>query len=179
MNRRTLLCVLVAAFASVAGCATPRVTTNDGRVASQATLTFVLVRHAEKATDDPKDPSLSDVGRARATRLAASFDGVPVTAVYATGYRRTQATAQPTAEAHGLPVRTYEAGMPADAFAATLRATHMSGTVLVVGHSNTVPAIASALCGCAVAPMRDDEFDRRIEIRIAANGVTTLSETRY
>lgn len=176
MKRRALLCVMMAAFASVAGCATPHVATND---APQATLAFVLVRHAEKATDDPKDPSLGDAGRARAARLAASFDGVPVSAVYATGYRRTQATAQPTAEAHGLPVRTYEADMPADAFAATLRTTHASGTVLVVGHSNTVPAIASALCGCTVAPMRDDEFDRRITIRIAADGTATLEETRY
>lgn len=176
MTRRTLLCAMMAALASLAACATPRATTNDARAASLPT--FVLVRHAEKATDDPKDPSLSDAGRARAERLAASFDGVQLTAVYATGYRRTQATAQPTAESHDLPVRTYEAGIPADAFAATLRATHASGTVLVVGHSNTVPAIASALCGCAVAPMRDDEFDRRITVRIAPDGSTTLEESR-
>lgn len=179
MKRRTLFCLTMAAFASIAGCGTPHVTTKSERAASQATRTFVLVRHAEKATDDPKDPSLSDAGRARASRLATSFDGAPVTAVYATGYRRTQATAQPAAEAHGLPVRTYEAGVMADAFAATLRAAHASGTVLVVGHSNTVPAIASALCVCTVAPMREDEFDRRITIRIAADGTATLEETRY
>lgn len=178
MNRRTLLCALVAAFASVAGCASLRTGDPANTTHHEAMTTFVLVRHAEKATDDPKDPSLSDDGRARAARLAATFDGVPMTAVYTTGYRRTQATAQPTAEAHGLPVRTYEAGMPADAFAATLRATHASGTVLVVGHSNTVPAIASALCGCAVAPMREDEFDRRITVRIATDGAATLEETR-
>jgi broad specificity phosphatase PhoE len=178
MERRTLLCAMMTAAAAVAGCATFRATTHDGSDASQATPTFVLVRHAEKATDDPKDPSLSDIGRARAARLAASFTGVPVVAVYATGYRRTQATAQPTAEAHGLPVRTYDAGVPADAFAAELRAAHVAGTVLVVGHSNTVPAIASALCRCAVAPMREDEFDRRITIRIAADGIATLEESR-
>ncbi len=179
MTRRTLLCAVMAAFASIAGCATSHVATSDAPAASQATLAFVLVRHAEKATDDPKDPSLSDVGRARAERLSASFDAVPVTAVYATGYRRTQATAQPTADAHDLPVLAYDAGMPADAFAAKLLASHASGTVLVVGHSNTVPAIASTLCGCTVAPMREDEFDRRITIRIAADGTATLEETRY
>jgi broad specificity phosphatase PhoE len=170
---------LLAGMAVIAGCVSLR--NGDSAQAPQrdATTTFVLVRHAEKATDDPKDPSLSDAGRARAVRLASSFDGVAVTAVYATGYRRTQATAQPTAEAHGLPVRTYEAGLTADAFAARLRATHASGTVLVVGHSNTVPAIASALCNCTVTPMREDEFDRRIEVRIAADGAATLAETRY
>jgi broad specificity phosphatase PhoE len=170
---------LLAAIAVTAGCASLRGGDSARAPRRDAAMTFVLVRHAEKATDDPKDPSLSDAGRARAQRLAASFDGMPVVAVYATGYRRTQATAQPTAEAHGLPVRTYEAGVPADAFASGLRAAHVSGTVLVVGHSNTVPAIASALCRCAVAPMREDEFDRRIEIRIAADGAATLAETRY
>ena len=177
MKRPMLRWMLVAAFASIAGCATPRVATTVERAA--APLTFVLVRHAEKATDDPKDPSLSEVGHARAARLAASFDGTPVTAVYSTGYRRTQATAQPTAEAHGLAVLRYDASLPADAFAALLRTTHASGTVLVVGHSNTVPAIASALCACPVAPMREDEFDRRITIRIAADDGATLEETRY
>ena len=52
------------------------------------------------------------------------------------------------------------------------------GTVLLVGHTNTVPAIAAALCGCTGAPMREDEYDRRIEIGIDAGGRTTLRETR-
>ena len=159
---------------AIAGCATHA----QQRDTSMQTV-YVLVRHAEKASDDPKDPSLTDAGRARALRLADTLADAPLRAAYATAYRRTQATATPAAQRHGLPVTTYDASMPAADFATTLRGRHPEGTVLVVGHSNTVPAIAAALCACAVAPMRDDEFDRWIEVRIAADGTATLEERRY
>jgi broad specificity phosphatase PhoE len=141
-------------------------------------IRFVLVRHAEKASDDPKDPSLSDAGLARAQRLADALADAPLTAAYATAYRRTQSTAAPSAARHGIAVTTYDAAQPAAAFAAGLRETHAEGTVLIVGHSNTVPALAAALCGCEVAPMREDEFDRRIDIRIAVDGRVSMEERR-
>jgi broad specificity phosphatase PhoE len=140
---------------------------------------FVLVRHAEKARDDPKDPSLSDAGQVRAVRLADALANAPLTAVYASAYRRTQSTATPSAARRAIAVTTYDASRPAAEFAAELRRIHRNGTVLVVGHSNTVPALAAALCACAVAPMRDDEFDRRIDIRIDDGGIPRMDERRY
>lgn len=165
------LAVIGAALLLV-GCATPR----DDAASS---TTFVLVRHAEKAADDPRDPGLTDAGKARAARLAASLADAPLRAVYATAYRRTRDTAGPAAAAHGLQVLIQDAREPAADFAARLRAAHGAGTVLVVGHSNTVPAVAAALCACPVAPMREDEFDRRIEIRVGPEGPASLSERRY
>jgi broad specificity phosphatase PhoE len=140
---------------------------------------FVVVRHAEKATDDPKDPALNEAGHSRAQRLAERLADEHVSAVYATGYRRTQLTAAPTALAHRLEVRTYNAAISAADFAAQLRGGHDPGMVLVVGHSNTVSAIAGALCECEVAPLREDEYDRWITIRVDRNGTTTLEEGRY
>lgn len=144
-----------------------------------ATATFLLVRHAEKAVDDTKDPSLSESGRGRALRLAERLKDVSVSAIYATDYRRTQQTAAPTALAHKLAVRTYDAAMPAKEFAARLRTEHATGTVLVVGHSNTTPAIATALCGCDISPLREDEYDRWIAIHADRDGTTTVEEGRY
>lgn len=149
------------------------------RPAAPAPLEFVLVRHAEKADDDPRDPHLSDAGRARAQRLAGSFAGSEVFAVYATGYKRTRDTAGPTASAHAMAVSVYDAKLPAAEFAVQLRRRHPLGKVLVVGHSNTVPDIAAALCGCEVAPMADNEFDRRIVVDFDAQGRPHLSESRY
>ena len=146
--------------------------------AGEQTL-FVIVRHAEKSLDEPKDPTLSDTGRVRAQRLAGLLTGKRVAAVYATGYRRTQMTASPTAQAQGLQVQTYAADIPAADFAATLRNMHPAGTVLVIGHSNTVAAIASALCICVVAPLREDEYDRWITVRIMADGKIWTEETHY
>jgi broad specificity phosphatase PhoE len=172
MNRAGRMLAAAALALLIAGCATPR-------EPAVPVTTFVLVRHAEKAADDPRDPGLSDAGKARAARLAASFADAPLRAVYATAYRRTRDTAGPSAAAHGLQVAIHDARGPAADFAARLRAAHRSGTVLVVGHSNTVPAIAAALCACPVAPMREDEFDRRIEIRVGPSGPASLSERRY
>ena len=159
---------------SLSGCATIAAS-----AAAPAETTFVIVRHAEKATNEPKDPPLSETGHAQALRLAERLVDAQVSAIYATGYRRTQQTASPTALAHRLEVRTYDAAMPAKDFAARLRATHATGTVLVVGHSNTVSAIAAELCGCEIAPLGEDEYDRWIAIHADRNGATTLEEGRY
>lgn len=140
--------------------------------------TFVIVRHAEKVADAGDDPSLTDAGRARAAGLARALAGAPVVAVYSTAFARTQETARPTADAHALPVTTYDAGAPADALASRLRAAHGTGTVLVVGHSNTVPAIASALCRCHVPPMEETEYDRRLVVTVDASGNATLATGR-
>ncbi|WP_162253666.1 phosphoglycerate mutase family protein [Lysobacter sp. Root690] len=139
---------------------------------------FVIVRHAEKANDDPRDPSLSEAGRARAQRLAAALKNQPMRAVYATAYRRTQQTGEPTAQSHRLQVVTYDAKQPATDFAATLRREHAAGTVLVVAHSNTAPDIAAALCQCTVAPMTETEFDRRMRIDFDRDGHPSYSQSR-
>jgi broad specificity phosphatase PhoE len=166
--RRSML--LIAAIA-LAGCA------SGHRAARTADAVFVLVRHAEKAADDPKDPSLSEAGQTRATNLAAVLKRVD--AVYATRYRRTQLTAAPVAAANGLTTRTYDAAMSAEAFVQQLRVAHPRDTVLVVGHSNTVAQIAAALCGCIVEPLREDEYDRMITVRIDRDGKALLEQARY
>jgi phosphohistidine phosphatase SixA len=165
---RWLVALSIAAV--LGGCATsPR---------REAGVTYVLVRHAEKSDDDPRDPSLSAAGTRRANRLAERLHFAPVVAVYATAYRRTQQTAAAIAKDHGLRVSTYEATRPAAAFAAALRAAHDRGTVVVVGHSNTVPALAAALCGCDIAPTAETEFGRRINVTVLPDGRATVDDRR-
>jgi uncharacterized protein (TIGR02246 family) len=130
-----------------------------------ATTTFILVRHAEKATDDPRDPALTPAGLHRAERLARLLVDRPLTAVYATDYRRTRQTAQPTAASHGLDVTIYDAGQPSHEFAQVLRRRHPGETVLVVGHSNTIPGIMSQLCECMAHSLEEDEYGDLFEIR--------------
>ena len=141
-------------------------------------LRVIVLRHAEKSTDDARDPSLTAAGTARAARVAERLADAPLVAVYATGYRRTRDTAAPAAAAHGLPVTPYD---PADiaAFTAALHADHRSGVVLVVGHSNTAPATVAALCDCEVAPMGDGEFDRWTEVSLQPGQPARVTTTRY
>ena len=104
---------------------------------------------------------------ARAARLAGTLSYAQVVAVYSTAYHRTKLTAAPTAELHRLSVRIYVTSLAADDFAAQLRRDHTAGTVLVVGHSNTIPSLAAALCRCNIPPIQENEFDRVIEVSIA------------
>ena len=141
--------------------------------------TFVIVRHAEKGTDDARDPSLSEAGQARAQALALLLADAPLTAAYATAYRRTQQTAAPAAGTHSLEVTTYDAQSTASEFASQLRSNHRGGTILVVGHSNTVPDIAAALSQRATEPMPEETFDRLYRVTLAADGTATLIVDRY
>lgn len=148
---------------------------------SKSIATFHLIRHAEKATAPAGDPELSDVGRERAQRLAMLLRTAPPTTIYSTDYARTRATAAPTAERYGRTIVIYDARRPAAEFADALRRRHVGGgdVVLVVGHSNTVPALAEALCACSVPPMEEAEFDRHIVVRFDADGDVGIEQRRY
>lgn len=165
---------LILALAACAGVPAP-VPADD----STGGATFIVVRHAEKADDAARDPDLSAAGQERALDLARQLAREDLVAVHATAFRRTQQTVQPTADAHGIPPATYDAGQPAEAFAARLRAEHPRGTVLVAGHSNTVPGIVAALCGCPVEEMPETEYDRLSTVRFDAGGRPRLEVTRY
>ncbi|WP_162823774.1 phosphoglycerate mutase family protein [Lysobacter sp. TY2-98] len=140
--------------------------------------TFVLVRHAEKADDNARDPSLSPAGQKRAEKLAKRLRDTPLVAIYASNFRRTQQTAAPVAASQHLTVTTYDAARPAADFAAELRRKYMTGTVLVVGHSNTIPPLAQALCGCDIGPTADSEYGRRITIHVLNDGRATVDDRR-
>jgi len=140
----------------------------------QDVTTVIVVRHAEKAADGSKDPSLTAEGTARAARYAAEFGAAGLTAVYATPYKRTQETAAPVAVAAGLEVVTAD---PKDAAGLAERVVddHHGGKVFVVGHSNTIGPIVQALGGEAPAEVPDTEYDNVFIVTVPRFGpVTTL-----
>ena len=170
--------IVLTLLASLAGCATaPDPASSPARSPAQSPVSFVVVRHAEKADDGSRDPPLTESGAARARRLAETLQTEPVAAVYATAYRRTQQTVAAIAAAHGIPVTTYDATRSATDFTAQLRRRHATGTVLVAGHSNTVPAIAAALCGCIATALGDSDYGRIYRISIAPDGRAVLVES--
>ncbi len=145
-------------------------------------LVFV-VRHAEKISDE--DERLSEAGRTRAARLSAMLRRSGITAIYSTDTDRTLGTARPLAEALGLKIAIYETGKWPDGridavpFVERLRREAPRGTVLVVGHSNTVPPILSALgCGEPVT-IEGDEYDNLFIVVPKESGKAALVRLRY
>ncbi|PHI20983.1 hypothetical protein CEQ90_04665 [Lewinellaceae bacterium SD302] len=114
----------------------------EQELADTEVSTFILVRHAEKDFGD--DPNLVEIGRQRAELLKEMFTKLDLDAVYTTDTKRTVQTAEPTAEYHDLRLQYYSA-FELNALATKLRSRHRGETVLVVGHSNTTPALASIL----------------------------------
>lgn len=131
-------------------------------LAAQDSTVVVVVRHAEKAVVEAgnNDPPLSEAGTARAMALRETLDGLRFDAVIATERQRTQATARPVAEAFGLTpeiVSLRHGPAHVDSVAAAVRR-HAGHTVLVVGHSNTVPAIVHALGGPRLPDLCEPQF---------------------
>src|ERR1700753_2560587 len=126
------------------------------------TTVVVLARHAEKDVSSIQDPPLSPEGEQRAVRLAQMFghgQGVgKIDAVYVSDARRTQQTAAPLAERLGKQPVVVPA---ADIKGTVAQVVHDHGgaTVLIIGHSNTVPALIRELSGIEVGPLAEDEYD--------------------
>ena len=123
---------------------------------------IVVVRHAEKALDQGNDPGLNKKGRARARALATQLAGLKIGAILTTDWRRTQLTAAPLASALGIEPQIVGIEGSVEEHAKTVAEAvraQSAAAVLVVGHSNTVPVIISALGGPKVAAIADDGYD--------------------
>jgi phosphohistidine phosphatase SixA len=85
---------------------------------------------------------------------------------------RTQQTAAPLAQQTGLSVQLYDPMAP-KALVEKVRA--LSGAVVVVGHSNTLPELVRLFGGAPGGDIADDEFDRLYQLLPGAGGkVTTI-----
>ena len=148
--------------------------TGSAWLAAGEPVFIYLVRHAEKV-DDSRDPDLSAAGQARAEALAAFFAEIELDALFATELKRTQQTIEPIAKVKSLSLTIHPARDSAS-LAGRLRA--MAGkTVLVSGHSNTVPAIIAALGGSEVA-IGDDDYDNLFLV-VIVDGEAYLQRFRF
>src|SRR5271157_36710 len=122
-------------------------------------VTVILTRHAEKAAAPPKDPPLTAAGKKRAELLASMLAESGVEAIYVTELQRTQQTAAPlAARVHVKP--TVVPSNDTESLVKAIRA-KQTGVVVVVGHSNKLPAIIEGLGGPKVSitePQYDNLF---------------------
>jgi broad specificity phosphatase PhoE len=136
----------------------------------ERTTTLLVVRHADRRGEDD---ALSDAGRERALALARTLARSGVAAVYHSDTDRTRLTAAPLAGALGitpveLPAKDVS-GLVAHVFGH-----HCGETVLIVGHSNTVPLIVAAAGGPSVPDLAEDEFDDLFVVTVRARAATLV-----
>ena len=148
-------------------------------LAAQST-TVIIVRHAEKAATPVDDPPLTVAGEARAKALWDVVKDAGVNAIITTQFVRTKATVEPTAKMLKLTpevINTSGANHPKDVAAAIRK--HAGQTVLVVGHSNTVPSIIEALGAVKPPAICDLEYDNLYIVTFGPSGKPGLVHSKF
>jgi len=173
MNRpHSLLVANLLIFAVIAG----------GPVSAGETTTVIVVRHAEKLTDS-SDPELSEAGKERTTALTRMLADVELSAIYSTPFKRTIATVEPIATERGLEIALtpVDDGLEKHAEDVARRAVtdHAGTAVLVVGHSNTVPAILKSLGVDGAPPLTEKDYDDLFVVSIDESGGARLVHLHY
>ena len=140
--------------------------------------TIFLVRHAEKVGDGSADPALTPAGAARADELAHILKHVKLDAIYSTPYIRTKQTVLPTAKEKGLEVKLYKPGE--EDFLKKVLQEFSGGTVLIVGHSNTIPGLANELAGQSdFSDLHDATYDNLFIACVPIEGKAVIFRMRF
>lgn len=113
-----------------------------------------VIRHLH-TPKDAKDPDLTTEGQSYAVALAQWLLHDPPTVIFVSNTKRAQQTAAPTARRYGLAPKVYD---PSNTPALVSTVLRQQGTVLVVGHSNTVPDIIAGLGGERPAALVHEDF---------------------
>ena len=161
---------LIVIVGMVAAMLWPDVDATQTQTQAPSASVIYLVRHAETAHDGTRDPALSEEGIARARRLGRMLAGAGLTSIRTTDYKRTRGTAAAVAGATGLDVVPYDPSALPDVAAELLRT---PGRHLVVGHSNTTPALVQFLGGDPGGPISEDDHGRVYQLTVGPDGVHT------
>jgi len=143
---------------------------------ARAQNAIFLVRHAEKV-DESRDAALSPAGLQRAETLARELGTAGVTAIYTTQFQRTIKTAEPLARR--LKLTMTSADTPPAELIRSIRKQHPTGTVLIVGHSNTIPELLTALGHPTPVHIGGDEYDNLFVVVPKAIGAPTVLRLKY
>ena len=125
-----------------------------------------IVRHSEK--ESGKDPALTPQGRQRAGDLMRKLKRKYIRHIYVSEYRRTQMTADSMRIQLGIDTIHYVADTTGeDLLNKMIAKGDQRHTILVIGHSNTIPNIIRKL-GVTNYPTEwipDNEFDNLFLVR--------------
>lgn len=108
----------------------------------QNTITqYYFIRHAEKV-DSSKNPDLSEKGIERAQQWKALFSEINFDSVYSTDFNRTLQTIQPIIAGNNQLLKIYN---PKMIDVELFKKETQGKTILIVGHSNTVPNMVNQI----------------------------------
>ncbi len=132
----------------------------NAQVSNNAKRTFFVVRHAEK--DTGSNPAISLAGQKRAGDLFRKLKEERIDLILVSQYRRTGMTADSVRMYKQVDTLHYAADATGESISKILAALPAKyKQILIVGHSNTVPAIIRTLGATeyTVKELPDNEYD--------------------
>jgi len=152
-------------------------------------ITVFLIRHAEREDEPRQDPPLTSAGVARSMALARLLSNAGVKAIFTSQFTRTKQTAEPLATKLGITVTPFTLkSNPSNprqiAEESTAEVTNKilerSGqSVLVVGHSNSIPDVIKMLGGDVVPTIDESKFDDLFIVTVYAKGKAKVVQLKY
>jgi broad specificity phosphatase PhoE len=180
-RRRTLFAALALASLTAAACGPS--CSCDAPLPEEGTVVVYIVRHAEKepvpenaSEAERKDAPLSVAGQMRALGLAEDVPVQEIEAVYVTDTKRCRDTASTVLALNGVKPIIYP---PKDVTGLADRIRRRRGqSVLVVGHSNTIPLLIAELGVETMVTIADSQYGDLWVVTLTGNEAT-LEVRRY
>ena len=152
-------------------------------------ITLFLVRHAEREAEPKQDPPLTKDGVARSQALARLLSSAGIKAIFTSQFTRTKQTAEPLAAKLGITATPFTLKLnPSNprqiAEESTAEVTnkileHGGQSVLVVGHSNSIPDVIKMLGGDVVPTIDERKFDDLFIVNVYAKGKAKVVQLKY
>jgi len=179
MIRKTLPLIIVLLLSQLA----------FAQAANEPVTTVFLIRHAERAEEPRQDPPLTEKGVARSEALARLLSTAGIKAIYTSQFARTKLTAEPLAKQLGvastpiaLKISPSNPRMIAEeSTKETVNKilSHAGGSVLLVGHSNSIPDVIKMLGGDVVPTIDEKKYDDLFVVTVYANGKAKVTHLKY
>ncbi len=152
-------------------------------------ITVYLVRHAERADEPRQDPPLTEKGTARAQELARILGNSNIKAIITSQFSRTKLTADPLAKQANVVVTSITLSLsPSNprmiSEQSTAEVTNKilergGESVLVVGHSNSIPDVIKKLGGDVSPAIDEKRFDDLFVVTVYAKGKAKVAHMKY
>lgn len=189
-HSRMLFILLVTAFAVLSQTAFHSSAESSPLPQEEFKVTTVfLIRHAEKADAPREEPPLNEKGNQRAQELARMLAGSGVKAIYTSQYLRTKQTGEPLAKQLGLTITPIPLQMsqsnPREVSEQSIAEItnkiyeRAGDAALVIGHSNTIPAVIKKLGGDAVPKIDESKFDDLFIVTVYGKGKAKVVQMKY
>lgn len=152
-------------------------------------ITVFLARHAEKELTPPEDPALTEAGKERAQTLMRMLAGAGIKTIYTSQFLRTKQTAEPLAKQLGIEATALQIKMDTknprkvsdQSYDEVVAKVYEKAgeSLLIIGHSNTVPEIIKRLGGDILPSIDEKEFDDLFVVTIYAKGRAKVLPLKY